>query len=118
MQEDKITRLKAIAELRDSSILDEREFQEQKAAIMSDKSPYIGSKTDAKNEDQTNLVSASFFCAGLALIIFPFFLAPMGIVLGIMASSKGDSRGFIAALCNVVTLVIGMTLMMSYMSSF
>lgn len=51
---------------------------------------------------------AAFICGGLALVLFPILLGPLGIIFGFVADSKGDRVGRLAGLMSIATTALGM----------
>jgi hypothetical protein len=55
---------------------------------------------------------AAFICAGLALLLVPFILGPLGITFGFVGQSRGDRLGKWAALMSVATMLLGIAFRM------
>lgn len=53
---------------------------------------------------------AAFICGGLALLLVPFILGPLGITFGFVGQSRGDPLGKWAGLMSVATMLLGITL--------
>jgi hypothetical protein len=50
---------------------------------------------------------AAFISGGLALLLLPFILGPLGMIFGFVAKSKGDRIGKWAGLMSIATTVLG-----------
>jgi hypothetical protein len=50
---------------------------------------------------------AAFISGGLALLLLPFILGPLGMIFGFVADSKGDRIGKWAGLMSIATTVVG-----------
>jgi hypothetical protein len=50
---------------------------------------------------------AAFICGGLALLLLPFILGPLGITFGFVGQSKGDRIGKWAGLMSIATTLLG-----------
>ncbi|HEY4938067.1 MAG TPA: hypothetical protein VIJ69_03485 [Actinomycetota bacterium] len=50
---------------------------------------------------------AAFISGGLALLLLPFILGPLGMIFGFVAKSKGDKIGKWAGLMSIATTVLG-----------
>jgi len=53
---------------------------------------------------------AAFVVGGLALVLFPFVLGPLGAIFGFVANSRGDRIGRWAAFLSIATTVLGIAL--------
>ena len=88
--------------------------------------PQIPTSTTTYSDDnyqkantQNGLVTGSYICAALSLLILPIIFGPIGVVLGIIASSNGDERGTTAAIVSGVCTFLGMVIgMLVFASSF
>ena len=55
---------------------------------------------------QNGLITASYFCSAIGLLVFGILLGPIGFVLALIAQNNGDSRGKTAMVfAGVVTLL-------------
>ena len=61
----------------------------------------------ATSQGCRGLSIAAFICAGLALLLVPFILGPLGITFGFVGQSRGDRLGKWAALMSVATMLLG-----------
>ncbi|WP_157247066.1 hypothetical protein [Nonomuraea typhae] len=52
----------------------------------------------------------AFVCAGVALLILPIIFGPIGIVLGIVGHTRGESLGKWSAVTAGVTMVLSMVI--------
>ena len=124
-------KLRQIAELRDSGILTEAEFESEKKRLLNtgasplsslpnqpppfpNQQAYntqanIGYNPDIPQE-QTGLIVASYICAVVALIFCPLVLGIIGMVLGFYAKSQGDERGTLAGIVSLICMIIGMVI--------
>jgi hypothetical protein len=50
---------------------------------------------------------AAFICGGLALLLLPFILGPLGITFGFVGQSRGDRLGKWAGLMSIATTLLG-----------
>ena len=90
MDEDKISRLKAIADLRDSGILSEAEFQDQKTKIMKESvTPNYTQQSYGADQQYTGQGDAPVDDSVKILFYILSFLIPIaGIIIGIIYHSK------------------------------
>ena len=70
-----------------------------------------------QNNSQDGLVTGAYICAALSLLFLPIIFGPIGVILGVIASSNGDERGATAAIVSGVCMVIGMFLGMLIFAS-
>ena len=118
-----------MAELRDSGVLSEAEFEKEKHRLLNtnestsqpfpNQSVYNQQANVGYNpnipQEQTGLIVASYICAVVALLFCPLVLGIIGMVLGFYANSQGDSRGVLAGIVSLICMIIGMFLgMMLY----
>ena len=55
---------------------------------------------------QNGLITASYICSGIGLIVFGIILGPTGFVLALIAKNNGDQRGNVAMIfAGVVTIL-------------
>ena len=113
-------KLKQLAELRDSGVLSEAEFEREKKKILggvnsnlapvSNQLPYNQHSGYNPNmpQKQTGLIIASYICAAVSLIFCPLVLGIIGMVLGFYANSQGDSRGVAAGIVSLICMILGM----------
>lgn len=52
-------------------------------------------------------VIAGGICAGLALILAPIVLGPLGATFGFIGRAKGDSSGLWVGIAGIVTTIVG-----------
>jgi len=55
-----------------------------------------------------------FVCAAVALFFCPILFGPVGIVLGVIGHSRGESLGKWAAIVSAVALVVGLLLGLAF----
>ena len=124
-------RLKQMAELRDSGILSEAEFENEKNKILNttDSTTYpfpnppvygqqpMGYPPNLPQEN-TGLIITSYICAIVSLLFCPLVLGTIGAALGFYANSQGDSRGMLAGIVSIICMIIGMFLGMLMWSSY
>lgn len=65
---------------------------------------------EADTEAGRGFTIAAWCCAGLSILILPIILGPVGMILGAVASSKGDPKGKIAIFGALGGMVIGFVL--------
>ena len=121
-------KLKQMAELRDSGVLSEAEFENEKKQLLNagasplsplpnqpaySQQPNMGYNPNIPQE-QTGLIVASYICAVVALIFCPLVLGIIGMVLGFYAKSQGDERGTLAGIVSLICMIIGMFLGMMF----
>ena len=139
-------KLRQIAELRDSGILTEAEFENEKKRLLNTGASPLSSlpnqpppfpnqpppfpnqqayNTQANMgynpnipQEQTGLIVASYICAVVALIFCPLVLGIIGMVLGFYAKSQGDERGTLAGIVSLICMIIGMFLGMMFYAGF
>ena len=94
-------------------------YQPPPPAYQSSQNPtsYSGSNYQQDNS-QSGLVTGSYICAAMSLLFIPFVFGPIGIVLGVMASSNGDERGATAAIVSGVCMFLGFIIGMLVFASF
>jgi hypothetical protein len=61
----------------------------------------------ATSQGCRGLSIAAFICGGLALLLVPFVLGPLGITFGFVGQSRGDRLGKWAALMCIATMSLG-----------
>jgi hypothetical protein len=61
----------------------------------------------ATSQGCRGLSIAAFVCGGLALLLVPFILGPLGITFGVVAQSRGDRIGKWAVLTAFATTLLG-----------
>jgi hypothetical protein len=66
----------------------------------------------ATSQGCRGLSIAAFVCGGLALLLVPFILGPLGITFGFVGQSRGDRLGKWAALMSVTTMLLGIAFRM------
>ena len=71
-----------------------------------------------QNNSQDGLVTGAYICAALSLLFLPIIFGPMGVVLGVIASSNGDERGTTAAIVSGVCMFLGFIISMFLFASF
>jgi len=124
-------KLREIAQLRDSGILTEAEFENEKQRLLNTESPTLSSlpadsppfpNQQAYNaqgnmgynpyipQEQTGMIVASYICAVVSLLFCPLVLGIMGMVLGFYAKSQGDDRGTLAGIVSLICMIIGMVI--------
>ena len=55
---------------------------------------------------QNGLITASYICSAIGLLVFGIILGPIGFVLALIAQNNGDSRGKAAMIfASVVTIL-------------
>ncbi|MCW3042235.1 MAG: hypothetical protein JWL57_393 [Actinobacteria bacterium] len=62
----------------------------------------------AASQSVRGLSIAAFISGGLALLLLPFILGPLGMIFGFVAKSKGDRIGKWAGLMSIATTVLGL----------
>ena len=117
-------KLKQMAELRDSGVLSEAEFENEKSRLLnagaSPLSPLPNQPAYSQQanvgfnpnipQEQTGLIVASYICAVVALLFCPLVLGIIGMVLGFYAKSQGDERGTLAGIVSLICMIIGMVI--------
>ena len=73
----------------------------------SGRSHYAAYPLPATNQGCRAFSIAAFFCGGLALLLLPFVLGPLGITLGFVGQSRGDRLGKWAGLMSIATTLLG-----------
>ena len=125
-------RLKPMAELRDSGILSEAEFENEKNKILNTPDqhrppqfpnpPVYGQQPMGYPpnlpQENTGLIITSYICAIVSLLFCPLVLGTIGAALGFYANSQGDSRGMLAGIVSIICMIIGMFLGMLMWSSY
>jgi len=107
-------KLKQLAELRDSGVLSESEFESEKKKILgggiTTSAPFPNQFSYNPNmpQEQTGLIIASYICAAVSLIFCPLVLGIIGMVLGFYANSQGDSRGVASGIVSLICMILGM----------
>ena len=86
MGEDEITRLKSIADLRDSGVLTDDEFQEQKSRILAESTGASSNQTDFSGEGEPPMEDNSKFL----FYILSFLIPIAGIIIGIIYNGKPE----------------------------
>jgi len=86
MGEDEITRLKSIADLRDSGILTEDEFQEQKSRILAESTGLSSNQAHYSGEGEPPMEDSSKFL----FYILSFLIPIAGIIIGIIYNGKPE----------------------------
>jgi hypothetical protein len=61
----------------------------------------------ATSQGCRGLSIAAFICGGLALLLVPFILGPLGFTFGFVGQSRGDRLGKWAALMCLATMLLG-----------
>ena len=117
-------KLKEIAELRDSGVLSEAEFEKEKSKLLNTEdstlSPFPNQPAYSQQpnmgynpnipQEQTGLIVSSYICAVVALLFCPLVLGIIGMVLGFYAKSQGDERGTLAGIVSLICMIIGMVI--------
>ena len=70
-----------------------------------------------QNPPQNGLITASYVCSGIGLIIFGIILGPVGFILGLIAKSNGDERGNTAMVFGSVVTVLSIVIVAFIFSS-
>ena len=86
MGEDEITRLKSIADLRDSGVLTDDEFQEQKSRILAESTGVSSNQTHFSGEGEPPMEDSSKFL----FYILSFLIPIAGIIIGIIYNGKPE----------------------------
>ena len=86
MGEDEITRLKSIADLRDSGVLTDDEFQEQKSRILAESTAVSSNQTHFSGEGEPPMEDSSKFL----FYILSFLIPIAGIIIGIIYNGKPE----------------------------
>jgi hypothetical protein len=71
---------------------------------------YVAYPLRATYQGCRGLSIAAFICGGLALLLVPFILGPLGITFGFVGQSRGDPLGKWAGLMSVATMLLGIAL--------
>ena len=66
-------------------------MQGQQIVYGADNQQYV--LVQQQNPPQNGLITASYTCSGIGLLIFGIILGPIGFILGLVAKSNGDPRG-------------------------
>jgi len=119
-------KLRQIAELRDSGILTEAEFESEKKRLLNTGASPLSSLPNHPPpfpnqqanmgynpnipQEQTGLIVTSYICAVVALLFCPLVLGIIGMVLGFYAKSQGDERGTLAGIVSLICMIIGMVI--------
>jgi len=112
-------KLRDLGNLRDSGILSEDEFENEKKKLLNaDSSPIYPPNQPVYNQqpdmgfnipqEHTGLIVASYICAVVSLAFCPLVLGIIGMVLGFYAKSEGDERGTLAGIVSLICMIIGM----------
>jgi hypothetical protein len=86
MGEDEITRLKSIADLRDSGVLTDDEFQEQKSRILAESTGLSSNQAHYSGEGEPPMEDSSKFL----FYILSFLIPIAGIIIGIIYNGKPE----------------------------
>ena len=86
MGEDEITRLKSIADLRDSGVLTDDEFQEQKSRILAESTGVSSNQTHFSGEGEPPMEDNSRYL----FYILSFLIPLAGVIIGIMYNGKPE----------------------------
>ena len=86
MGEGEITRLKSIADLRDSGVLTDDEFQEQKSRILAESTGVSSNQTHFSGEGEPPMEDSSKFL----FYILSFLIPIAGIIIGIIYNGKPE----------------------------
>ena len=114
-----VNTLKELARLRDSGVLSEAEYENEKMKILNTddstvypfpNQPVYGQQAQnhTRPTEQTGLIVASYVCAVVSLLFCPLALGIIGMVLGFYAKSQGDDRGTLAGIVCLICMIIGM----------
>ena len=120
-------KLRDLASLRDSGVLSEAEFENEKKKLLNTSiSPAYTPNQPVYNQqpnmgfnipqEQTGLIVASYICALVSLLFCPLVMGIIGMVLGFYAKSEGDERGTLAGIVSLICMIIGMFLGMLFWS--
>ena len=120
-------KLRDLASLRDSGVLSEAEFENEKKKLLntSISPPYTPNQPVYNQQpnmgfnipqEQTGLIVASYICALVSLLFCPLVMGIIGMVLGFYAKSEGDERGTLAGIVSLICMIIGMFLGMLFWS--
>ena len=120
-------KLRDLASLRDSGVLSEAEFENEKKKLLntSISPPYTPNQPVYNQQpnmgfnipqEQTGLIVASYICALVSLLFCPLVMGIIGMVLGFYAKSEGDERGTLAGIVSLICMIIGMFLGMLFLS--
>ena len=119
-------KLKDLANLRDSGVLSEAEFENEKKKLLNTGGSTVYPYNQPANnqpaynqqanmgynqtipQEQTGLIVASYICAVVSLGFCPLVLGIIGMVLGFYAKSQGDERGTLAGIVSLICMIIGM----------
>jgi hypothetical protein len=71
-------------------------------------SPGVPATAPVASQGGRGLSVAAFMSGGLALLLLPFILGPLGMIFGFVAKSKGDRIGKWAGLMSIATTVLGL----------
>tara|TARA_B100002052_G_C15711609_1_gene519830 strand:- start:37 stop:828 length:792 start_codon:yes stop_codon:yes gene_type:complete len=86
MGEDEITRLKSIADLRDSGVLTDDEFQEQKSRILAESTGVSSNQTHFSGEGEPPMEDNSRYL----FYILSFLIPLAGVIIGIIYHGKPE----------------------------
>jgi hypothetical protein len=86
MGEDEITRLKSIADLRDSGVLTDDEFQEQKSRILAESTGVSSNQTHYSGEGEPPMEDNSRYL----FYILSFLIPLAGVIIGIIYHGKPE----------------------------
>ena len=86
MGEGEITRLKSIADLRDSGVLTDDEFQEQKSRILAESTGLASNQAHYSGEGEPPMEDSSKFL----FYILSFLIPIAGIIIGIIYNGKPE----------------------------
>ena len=122
LDEDKITRLKSIAELRDSGVLTDDEFQEQKVRILAESTGAASNQTHFSGEGEPPMEDNSRYL----FYILSFLIPIAGVIIGIMYNGKpepwhkefGKTCLELALTAIVLGVIIGILSFVFVLSSF
>ena len=114
-------KLRDLASLRDSGVLSEDEFENEKKKLLNTSiSPAYTPNQSVYNQqpnmgfnipqEQTGLIVASYICAFVSLLFCPLVMGIIGMVFGFYAKSEGDERGTLAGIVSLICMIIGMFL--------
>ena len=90
-------------------------IQGQQIVYGADNQQYV--LVQQQNPPQNGLITASYVCSGIGLLIFGIILGPIGFILGLVAKSNGDQRGNGAMVFGGVVTAISAVLVVFLLSS-